>query len=259
MAHYRLAVLGDPVEQSLSPLLHTTMLRLAGLDGEYLRVPADEQVLREAIDGLRRGEWDGLNVTMPLKEPAARLADILTPIAEKSGSVNTLTRSGSQVQGDTTDTAAFQTLIDSGRFVGRSALLVLGAGGSAAAALAALDDNSRTYVASRRTAAAEALVTRLGGAIVSWGTAVAGALVINATPLGMTGEKLPEGVLETASGLIDLPYTSAPTPAIDFADRHGIPRADGHEFLLRQAIDSFHVWTGVRVSYDAVTAALRNI
>jgi shikimate dehydrogenase len=259
MAYYRLAVLGDPIEHSRSPQLHTTMLRLAGLEGEYLAVRADEEVLQEAIDDLRRGEWDGLNVTMPLKEAAARLADTLSPLAERSGSVNTLFRSNSQVQGDTTDTAAFRTLIDSGRFAERSSLLILGAGGSAAAALAALEDTSNTYVASRRIAAAEALTARLGGEVVSWGTAVAGALVINTTPLGMSGEKLPEGILETASGLIDLPYAPGPTPAIDVADREAMPRADGHEFLLRQAMASFRMWTGVRLGYDAVSAALRNI
>jgi shikimate 5-dehydrogenase len=122
-----------------------------------------------------------------------------------------------------------------------------------------LEDTSHTYVASRRSVSAEELTTRLGGEVVTWGTAVAGALVINATPLGMTGEELPEGVLETASGLIDLPYASEPTPAIDLADRHGIPRADGHEFLLRQAMASFHLWTGARVDYGAVKTALRNI
>jgi shikimate dehydrogenase len=259
MTYYRLGVLGDPVEHSRSPQLHATMLRLAGLEGEYLRVLADEQVLQEAIDGLRRGEWDGLNVTMPLKEAAARLVDTLTPVAERSGSVNTLIRSDSAVQGDSTDTAAFRILIDSARFAGRSSLLILGAGGSAAAALAALEDTSNTYVASRRIASAEELTSRLGGEVVSWGTAVARALIINATPLGMTGEKLPDGILEIAAGLIDLAYASDPTPAIDLADRHGIPRADGHEFLLRQAMVSFHQWTGVRVDYDAITVALRNI
>lgn len=259
MAYYRLAVLGDPVEHSRSPQLHTTMLWLAGLQGEYQRVRADEQVLREAIGSMRHGEWDGLNITMPLKETAARLADTLTPLAERAGSVNTLIPSGSEVVGDTTDTTAFRLLIDSVRFAGRSSLLVLGAGGSAAAALAALEDTSNTYVASRRIASAEELTTRLGGEVVSWGTAVAGALVINTTPLGMSGEKLPEGIVETASGLIDLPYATAPTPAIHLADGNGIPRADGHEFLLRQAIVSFRLWTGVQVDYDAVTAALRNI
>jgi shikimate dehydrogenase len=259
VTYYRLAVLGDPVEHSRSPQLHTMMLQLAGLEGEYLRVLADEQVLQKAIDGLRRGEWDGLNVTMPLKEAAARLVDTLTPLAEKSGSVNTLIRSESEVQGDTTDTAAFRTLIDSARFAGRSSQLILGAGGSAAAALAALEGTSNTYLASRRIASAEELTSRLGGEAVSWGTAVARALVINATPLGMKGEKLPDGILETAAGLIDLPYATDPTPAIDLAYRHGIPRVDGHEFLLRQAIVSFHLWTGVLVDYDAITVALRNI
>ena len=256
--YYRFAVLGDPVEHSRSPQLHEAMLRIADLAGEYRRVRADEKVLSTAVEELRTGHWDGLNITMPLKAAAARLADSLSPTAERSGSVNTLVRTKRGVRGDTTDSWVFRYLVDSLPFADRTSVLVLGAGGSAAAALAALEDEPNVYVAARRSSTAADLTSRLGGDVVSWGTAVAGALVVNTTPLGMSGEHLPDGVLDVASGLIDLPYGPKPTPAIRTADRLSLPNSDGHEFLLRQAMGSFRLWTGVQLRYETVSSALRN-
>jgi shikimate dehydrogenase len=256
--YYRFAVLGNPVEHSRSPQIHEAMLRIAGLAGEYRRIQADEAVLSTAVEELRTGHWEGLNITMPLKAAAARLADSLSPTAERSGSVNTLVRMARGVRGDTTDSWTFRYLIDSVLFAARTSVLLLGAGGSAAAALAALEDEPNVYVAARRGSTAGDLTSRLGGNLVSWGTAVAGALVINTTPLGMSGEHLPEGILEVASGLIDLPYGPKPTPAIETADRLSLPSCDGHEFLLRQAMGSFQLWTGVQLRYETVSGALRN-
>lgn len=257
MRSYRFAVLGSPVEHSRSPELHTALLEIAGLDGQYLAIEADTQVLAEAVAGLREGRWNGLNITMPLKRDAARMADSLAERAARSGSVNTLSLRGSVVHGDTTDSAAFSELLDTSRFQENTTALVLGAGGAAAAALTAMPPEMNVYLAARRADQAAALAGRLGGEAVSWETAVAGALVINTTPLGMGGESLPESVLEVAAGLVDLPYGPAKTPAVVSAEQMGIPYADGHEFLLRQAIASFATWTGEQIELDALQQALR--
>ena len=233
------------------------MLEIAGLDGEYLAIEADARVLAESVAGLREGRWHGLNITMPLKRDAARMADSLAPRAARSGSVNTLSLRGGVVYGDTTDSAAFSELLGTSRFQGITTALVLGAGGAAAAALTAMPPRMNVYLAARRADQAVALAERMGGEAVSWGSAVAGALVLNTTPLGMRGESLPEGVLEVGSGLIDLPYGPAKTPAVVFAEQEGIPHADGHEFLLRQAIASFASWTGERIDLSALRQALR--
>lgn len=259
MAPYRFAVLGDPIEHSKSPVLHAAMLELAGLDGDYSRVRADAAVLAEAVADLRRGEWDGLNVTMPLKSEAARRADSLAPDALSSGSVNTLVRSGDEVIGHSTDHAAFRELLASDRFRTLETTLVLGSGGSAAAAMSAIPRHHNSYVSARSPERAEQAGARHGAAVVAWGAAVAGALIINATPLGMGGETLPEGVLRAAAGLIDLPYATGQTPAVETATALGLPVADGHEFLLRQAMHSFRLWTGVDIDFDALSDVIRKI
>ena len=256
MTGYRFAVLGDPIQHSRSPELHGAMLRIAGLKGDYQRILANHEVLERSIDELRSGGWDGLNVTMPLKEEAARLSDDLEPHAARAGSVNTLVRAGATIVGHSTDCLAFRELLTD-RFDGVGSVLVLGSGGSAAAALSSISDPSQVYLSARNETRAEELAGRLGGSVLGWGTAVAGALVINATPLGIGGGSVPGEVLGVASALIDLPYGSHPTSSARFADENGIDLVDGHEFLMRQAIGSFALWTGVHVTLGELAGAIR--
>ncbi|HWB87901.1 MAG TPA: hypothetical protein VG872_01690 [Acidimicrobiia bacterium] len=255
--YHRLALFGDPVEHSRSPEIHRALLSLSELEGEYGVVRADRALLAEAVGELRDGAWSGLNVTMPLKADAAELADRLAPEAARAGSVNTLANRDHEVVGHSTDATAFSMLFEDPRFGGLDEILVLGAGGSAAAALGMLGRSSTVYVSARRDQAVRDLVARMGGEPIPWETAVVGALVINTTPLGMRGEELPDPVLDSALGLIDLPYASEPTPAVARSIEKGTPVADGHEFLVRQAIVSFGIWTGVDVPYESVLAELR--
>ncbi|HJS71955.1 MAG TPA: hypothetical protein VJ858_04430 [Acidimicrobiia bacterium] len=256
MTGYRFAVLGDPIEHSRSPELHAALLRITGLKGDYQRILADPEVLERSIDELRSGNWDGLNVTMPFKEEAARLSDDLEPLAAKAGSVNTLVRTAATVVGHSTDCLAFRDLL-ANRFGGLGSVLVLGSGGSAAAALSSISDRPQVYLSARNELRAEELASRLGGSVLGWGTAVAGALVINATPLGVTDRSVPVEVLGVASALIDLPYGPHPTSSARFANENGIDLVDGHEFLMRQAIGSFALWTGVDVTLGALVEELR--
>jgi shikimate dehydrogenase len=195
---------------------------------------------------------------MPLKAEAARLADTLSPTAARSGSVNTLMRTGDVVAGESTDSRAFDEILSLQRFAERTSVLVLGTGGSAAAALAALAEEPNVYLSGRNGGAVDVLTQRLGGEAVAWGSAVAGALVINATSLGMAGEPLAQTVLDMASGLIDLPYGDQETPAVSRARAVGLALVDGHEFLLRQAIGSFGLWTGVTIDLETLSTRLRN-
>lgn len=251
------ALLGDPVDHSLSPVMHRRALEDAGLAGRYETIRADNDRLRAEIDRLRRGETDGLNVTMPLKEDAARLCDRLTPEAERSGSVNALKAEGGLVVGHSTDVVAFSMLLS--RW-GPSVLHVLGAGGAARAALAAEGRRDVAYVSARRPEAAGALTERFEGtATLTWGSVVTGAVLVNATSLGMAGEELPDGLVPAASALIDLPYGPSPTPATRTARHIGTPVVDGIEFLATQAAAAFTWWTGepvdsVRLAQEATNA-----
>jgi len=249
---YRLALVGDPVEHSRSPVMQREALRLSGLEGDYELIRADRHVFVEVVERLRSGDLDGVNVTMPLKSDAFELADVVTD--EARGSVNTMRNRKGQIEGHSTDVVAFAELFS----VFADALLILGSGGSARAALTAWT-GAHVFVSARNSDRVAELAGPVGATVVPWGTGVPGALVVNATPLGMSGEHLPEEVLNNATGLIDLPYGDLETPAVGYARAGNIRVVDGLEFLGIQAAASFTWWTGAVVDSMLLVETARNI
>jgi shikimate dehydrogenase len=255
-----LALLGDPVAHSRSPAIQRAALLEAGLDGDYTAIKADVELLEQTVERLRDGGLSGVNITMPLKEPAFRLADELTSVAEIAGSVNSLRSRDRVVQAHTTDAVAFREILeDTSRLPADVPILVLGSGGTARALLA-VSGSRDVYVSARSEDKAAALETEFQVAgIVPWGAGLGGALVVNATPLGMAGEPLAEEVLRGAVALIDLPYGEEETPAVRFASRSGLAYVDGVEFLARQARAAFEWWTGEPVHLEPLVEAARNV
>lgn len=245
----RFLLVGDPVEHSKSPAIHRRAYEVTGVEAEYEVRNVGRGGLAATVAELRSGALEGVNVTMPLKLEAFAACDLFTGDAGRSGTVNTLRCRDGSIEGHSTDTVAFREafrLAPPGE-----PLLVLGTGGSARAAIAAWE--GRVIVSARDRAKAEKL-----GEAAAWGSAVAGAVVVNATPLGMSGEALPPQVLESASLLIDLPYGDRPTPAVEFALARGMALVDGLEFLARQAAASFEWWTGAVVDSALLIDAARN-
>ncbi len=214
--------------------------------------------MHAAADELRAGRLHGANVTMPHKRLAAELAAHLDPAARRSGSVNTWVMEGTILAGYSTDGAGV-------RFAWRTAglpidapVLVLGTGGAAAAALVELEAR-HLLVAGRRPAAVATLIARLGVSAepVPWGSPVEGATVVNATPIGMGDERLPNGVVEAASGLLDMTYGADDSHAITTARLRHIPNANGLDMLIGQAMASFELWTGIPADERAMRRASR--
>lgn len=253
----RLAVIGDPISHSRSPAIHTAALDAVGIEGTYIarRVPSHE--VESVIEDLRAGRLDGVNVTMPLKGVAAALVDEITEEARLSGSVNTIVRlPDGRLKGYSTDITALQRLWPSDS----DPVLILGAGGAAAAACLAARGRT-VYVSARRAGTVAALADRLQSVEiveVPWGAAVVEAVVVNATPLGMAGEPLPDRIVPLASALIDLAYGPDVTPAVSEARAAGIPTVDGIEFLVAQAADSFRLWTGREPPTEVMMEAALN-
>ena len=245
---YRLAVLGDPVCHSLSPAMHNAVLAALGLEGVYSRRRVDERGMTSAASQMRTGELHGANITMPHKGVAARLADRLSSDAARVGSVNTWTLEGSgRLVGHSTDVEAVRRVwVRAGLPTDRQ-VLVVGAGGAAAAAMVALEDRD-LWCSARRPEAVSALAERVDVPFrpLEWGENLAGAVVVNATPLGMRGGQLPVSLLEDSTGLFDMAYLAGgeATGAVRWMRECGKPASDGLEMLAAQAEASFEIWTG---------------
>lgn len=253
----RLALLGDPVARSRSPAIHLAALRSLGIPGSYEARRVDAAGLEEALAEIGDGTLDGVNVTMPLKRVALAAAGDASTLATRAGAVNTVSRRAGVVFGDNTDVAGIRDAWQRSELPDDVPVLVLGSGGAAAAALLA-KEGSELLIASRRQGGGELLATRLGVAVtgVDWGSVVEGAVVVNATPLGMSGETLPPGIIEACAGLFDMAYGASPTTSVRQAGQR--PVVDGLDMLVAQAARSFEIWTGVPAPVEVMAVAARS-
>jgi len=252
----RLVLLGDPVEHSRSPAIQNAALEAAGIEGNYEARRVDAAGMVVAVDEIRYGRLDGANVTMPHKQLAFELAGRVSETALRSGAVNTFVRSAGEVWGYNTDVDGIQSVWTTTGLPDDAPVLILGTGGAAAGALVAVAERTVMISGRRDEAAADLLAkTRVEGTVVPWGSAIEGAVVINATPLGMKGESIPEEILAAASGFFDLTYGPAEAPSVVRARSLGIPVADGREMLLAQAAAAFEIWTGVPAPFEVMRSA----
>lgn len=256
----RLVVLGDPVAHSLSPAIQNAALQAAGIPGSYETRRVDADGMRHAVTQLREGALDGANVTMPHKRLAASLADRLDPAAERAGAVNTLVRVGVEAVGHNTDIAGIRAAWKVSGLPQDGPVVLLGTGGAAAAALLALEGR-RVFISARSPDKAADLTRslRVEAPTIPWASGKEGCVVVNATPLGMNGERLPEAALRGAVGLFDMAYGPQPTPAVLAMGRAGYPVVDGTEMLLGQAAVAFRLWCGQDPDTGAMRAALDEI
>lgn len=244
----RLAIFGSPVGHSLSPAMHRAALAVAGIDGDYESCDVDLDGFLDGVVAIRTHRLDGGNVTMPHKMVAYELCDELSPDAEQAGAVNTLAMQGKQLCGHNTDVLGIRSAWTLRGLPATGPVTILGAGGASAAAQVALRGRE-VYVSARRSEAAQKLVERVGtGAqVIGWDQSMPAGVVVNATSLGMRGETLPDYLLESATGLLDMSYGNAPTPAVSSLRVAGVPVADGLDMLVGQAVGSFAIWTGVDI------------
>jgi shikimate dehydrogenase len=235
----KLAVIGDPVAHSASPRLQRGFLDAAGIAGSYeaIRVAAGEGA--RAIDALRARGYLGLNVTTPLKAEAHARAQWHDPVAQATGSVNTLVL-GERVAGYNTDgIGALGALAAAGlRELAGSSILVLGAGPTARAAVVALvAAGAVVFVWNRTAARAAALSRELGARPFEAGTRVQAVLAALAPQAELPDGPLRDAVL-AAPLLVDANYAGRAT----LGRTLGRPALDGLAMLEHSARASFELW-----------------
>ena len=257
-------VIGDPVDHSLSPVLHNAAFATLGLDWAYVAFPVPAGRGQAAVAAMADLGIRGLSVTMPHKAPAALACDRLTPVAQRLGVANTVTNLAGVLVGDSTDGSGFvDSLAEQGWSPAGKRCLVLGAGGAARAVVLALAEAgaARVEVAARRPDEAVAVAALAGeaGASGSPGALEGADLVVNATPVGMTSDGLPLGLDPANLGpgqlVADLIYAPAVTPLLAAARKQGASTTNGLGMLVHQAARQFRAWTGQDAPVEAMSAA----
>jgi shikimate dehydrogenase len=266
----RACVIGWPISHSRSPLIHGYWLRRYRLDGSYTREAVKPEDAPAFLRDLARNGFAGCNVTVPHKETAFAVADVVHDSAGAVGAANTIWLEDGRLHAANTDTYGFMTHLSTEapdwRANGRPVLL-LGAGGAARAiAYGFLEAGvGEVRVANRTRVRAEALAAHFGNrvSVVDWEQRSAAAhdagVLVNTTTIGMKGE----GDLGidlsgmAATGVVaDIVYVPLETKLLADARACGLRAVDGLGMLLHQAVPGFEKWFGVR---PAVTAELRSL
>ena len=255
-------VIGWPVEHSRSPQMHNAAYAALGMDWAYVAMAVAPERLAPALRGMAALGFAGVNVTIPHKAAAAELCDACSPQAQRAGSVNTvLVAEDGSLRGETTDGAGMLDAIGS---LPDGEALVLGAGGAARAAAAALvAAGMAVAVSARRREAAAELADALGAEAVAWPPQRPAALVVNATPIGQSGDagELPAGerLLREAQVVCDLAYRGdgRETGLVSTARAGGARVIDGLDVLVGQGVHAFRLLTGREPPADVMRAAVR--
>ena len=262
-ARRRAAVLGHPVEHSLSPVLHRAAYAALALDWVYDRVDVTPDGLAAFLDSLD-GSWAGLSLTMPLKDAVLPLLDDVDPVAAATGAVNTVVLEGGRRRGANTDVGGLVAALDE-IGAGRGPAVVLGSGATARSAVAALATRGATSVTAyaRRPQAADDLrraATAVGVAldVLAWAGAAAGLtadVVVSTVPSG-AADPLAGSVTAVPGTLLDVVYDPWPTPLAGAWAAHGGRVASGLDLLLHQAVLQVRLMTGRDAQVDAMRSAL---
>jgi shikimate dehydrogenase len=240
-------LLGEGIGYSASPAMHNAAFAALGVDARYeLRdVPAAQ--LGGEVGALRGTDRLGANVTKPHKVAVCNMVDELAPEVERLGAANTIIRNLDRLVAHNTDLRALKTELRELTAAPRRAL-VLGAGGASRAAVAALEDlRCEPIVLTRKT------WDRLTSEVQR------SDLLVNATPIGTldaAATPVPAELLRRNLAVLDLVYRPSPTRLVRDARAIGAPARDGAGMLLRQAADSFALWTGRQPPLDVMRAAL---
>ena len=258
-------VIGSPIGHSKSPKLHGHWLKKYGLPGFYIPMEVAPENLETVLRTLPKAGFVGANITVPHKEAALEIADLVTDRATLIGAANTLIfREDGKIHADNTDGYGFIENLRQGApewnpKVGPA--VVLGAGGAARARLASLLNAGvpEILLSNRTRLRAEALQQEFGKRIrvVDWvqaGNALEdAALVVNTTSLGMTGKpelRIPLDGLQKQAVVTDIVYSPLKTRLLQVAEEVGCHTVDGLGMLIYQAVPGFERWFGQRPEVD---------
>ena len=256
-----LGVIGNPIEHTLSPVIHNTLCEILGIDAVYVPIHVENDIVT-AVNGLAASDVYGLNVTVPYKQEVMKVLSGIDEEATEIGAVNTLVRSNGGYKGYNTDMPGLKRALESKgiELEGKKAI-ILGAGGAARAVSIMLKNAgaSKIYLVNRSFDKAQALVA--DNDLI---TPIAQAdyksipedkyIMFQCTSLGL---KEGDGRLiedddfyKMAEYGYDLIYNPAVTPFLATLDRLGIKNDNGLTMLLYQGIIAFEMWFGVKITAE---------
>ena len=264
------AVIGNPIDHSLSPALLNAAFAAMELDAVYVALRVTRQDIQDAVLGIRSLGLAGVSVTMPHKESIIGQLDRVTDRAAILNSVNCVFWEDGHLVGDSTDGPALVASLEAelGESVVDKSVMVIGTGGAARAIVLALAEAAvREIVVVGRREDAVARVVGLGSPVSRGGKIDEVReieILVNATSVGMSGTAgegrtpIPSELLGPRHFVYDIIYHPLMTPLMKDALASGARVANGIGMLVHQAARAFWIWTGQEPPLDAMFHAARS-
>jgi len=275
-----IALIGNPVSHSLSPIMQNAAFQYLGLDLIYIAIPCKDEDLYLVLNSLKKINCKGLNITIPHKEKVFNLCSEISPVASKLKAVNTLKlNSENEWSATNTDLEGFIYPLKNLNLAKKKSI-VLGSGGAAKSVIQGLINLnlSKISVIVRNKSSLDELTKNFKNHIEiksllnsdnqAQNLVEEADLIVNTTPVGMKTAKnetnlLPYGEefwrsLNSKTTIYDLIYNPAPTPLLQVGNKKGCMTIDGLEMLVAQGIGSLSFWTdGLEVPFHIMNDALK--
>jgi len=267
-------LIGDPVEHSVSPVMHNAAFSSLGLDYVYLPFRVEKGQLAKAIDGVRALNIRGLNITIPHKVAVIPLLDGLETLAERIGAVNTIVNDNGHLKGYNTDAGGFvKALLERGIEPRGKKIVILGAGGASRAISFTLAERDADLVILNRQLEMDWAVELASSISRFLGKEVKALelneqnlsavlkdadILVNATSVGMSPNSdetpVPAKLLKAGLVVFDIVYNPIKTKLLTEAEEAGAETIDGLDMLVWQGALAFEMWTGVKAPVGIMKA-----
>ena len=274
-----LALIGNPVSHSLSPIMQNAAIQYLGLDLIYVAIPCKDEDLEIVVNSLKKMNCKGLNITIPFKQKVFNMCSEISPVAKKVKAINTLKLTDDKDWiGTNTDIDGFIYPLKNLNLIKKSSL-ILGSGGAARSVIQGLIKLklSKITIISRNKSSLNELITNFKNDIEIEGLLSTNNeinnliqetdLIINTTPVGMSNtinnDEIPFGKnfwdsINSKTIVYDLIYNPSPTPFLKFCDKKGCMTIDGTQMLIAQGAKSLSFWTnGLEVPFEVMHDALK--
>ena len=242
-------VIGNPIEHSLSPILHNYWIKNNGIDAIYEKQKLDEGELEQIILQIKKKKIDGVNVTVPFKNAIIPFLDELTVEAKNTQSVNTIYLKDNKVIGHNTDIFGFETSMEISEYnVFNKEVLILGAGGVVPSIIFALNKMkaSKIKISNRTKEKAENLKKLFKDIeIKEWGEVPNFDMIINATSLGLDETdniQIDYDKIGDNKFFYDVIYNPIQTNFLKKAKQYFHRTENGKMMFIYQAHQAFTLW-----------------
>ena len=264
------AVIGDPIDHSLSPTIHNAAYRQLGLECTYIAYRIPKGQLDVEIDSLKKIKISGFNVTIPHKINVMEYLDELDENCKTIGACNTVINHDGNLKGYNTDMDGFLEPIKNRNIsIHDSNILLFGAGGAARAIIAGLAKEKARHVTIVNRTTEHGLQLKEFSGSIGLNSEVKTIeemnefhadydLIINSSSLGLKNESspIPIKIINQETVVYDIVYKPVNTELIKESKKKNAEIIYGYEMLLGQAVRSFEIWLEQKAPYDEMKKAL---